>query len=235
MDKFKHYILTRFNLLDAKTDIYNYGVKNPQKWMWQRIVIFEKYCLPSVMKQTCQDFVWLLAFSKKTDPLILKRYRNLKNIQIISEYPADWARNNFKGGWLITSRLDKDDILEPNYIEEVQKRFRNKTELIDVDGVQWDMRVNKWYDSGRITNNSPFISLIENTKEQYLSTQPGFGEIKGIKTAMYCSHTKMISHFPSDKILKPLFVQCIHNDNISNKIVGDELPAKDARYWKSKY
>lgn len=128
---FKHYILTRWNLLDAKTDVYNFGHKNPNEWMQYRIFLFDKYCLPSIMNQTCQNFNWLLAFSKKTDPAILKKYESFKNIQIIFEHPTNWLRNNYSDEWLLTSRLDNDDILEPDFIEEIQKRFRKKTEIIE--------------------------------------------------------------------------------------------------------
>lgn len=55
--KFKHYILTRWNLLDSKTDIYNNPlIENPERWMQHRMELFEKYTLPSLKSQTCQNF-----------------------------------------------------------------------------------------------------------------------------------------------------------------------------------
>lgn len=238
--KFKHYILTRFNLLDTKTDVYNY-LDDPHDWMRHRVVLFEKYTLSSMMKQTCQDFTWLLAFSQKTPPDITRRYKNLRNIKVIFEYPTEWLRNNYSGEWLLTSRLDNDDILLPTFVEKVQNHVKKstkkgsfRTEVIDVMGVQWDMISNKWYDSGRNMPNSPFLSLFENTKEPCLSNNPSFGLIKEkIKTAMYCSHTKMIWHFFAHRIPEELAIMCIHDRNIGNKIVGSDL--KDASYFKANY
>ncbi|HDY90145.1 MAG TPA: hypothetical protein ENH82_18755 [bacterium] len=241
--KFKHFLLTRWNLLDPATDIYNYGIDDPDAWVRRRANLFERYCLPSVMNQTCQDFTWLLAFSQKTPLDITKRYRNLKNIKIIYEFPRDYLQNNYKGEWLLTSRLDNDDIYEPDCVEKIQENVKKSIKvgsvgnrIIDIDGVQWDMRVDKWYDSGRAAPNSPFMSLFENTRKPYYSIDPKFGLIKEkIKTVLYCSHTRMVQHFPSAKILKPLFVQCIHHENLANKINGGDLPPNKLQYWKSKY
>lgn len=240
MVKFNHIILTRWNLLDTKNDIYNY-VDNPKEWMQHRIVLFEKYTLPAMMKQTCKDFTWLLAFSQKTPLDVINRYKNLRNIKIIYEYPVEYLRRTYKKEWLLTTRLDNDDILLPTFVEKLQgfvkKKLKAKkydTEIIDVMGVQWDMINNKWYDSGRNTPNSPFLSLFENTKLPCLSNNPSIGLIKEqIKTAMYCSHTKMIWHFVASRIEEPLAIMCIHDRNIGNKIVGGDL--QDASYFKTNY
>lgn len=243
MVKFSHFLVTRWNLLDPTTDIYNYGIDDPDAWVRRRANLFEKYCLPSVMNQTCQNFTWLLAFSQKTPPDITRRYRNLKNIKIIYEFPRDWLRKNYSGEYLLTSRLDNDDIYEPDFVEKVQNNVKESAKvgsvgnrIIDIDGVQWDMKSNKWYDSGRAAPNSPFMSLFENTKKDYYSIDPKFGLIKEkIKTVLYCSHTKMTRHFVSAKIPKPLYIQCIHHENLANKINGGDLSVADTQYWKSKY
>ncbi len=239
MIKFKHYFLTRWNLLDTENDIYN-SVDDPHDWMRHRVALFEKYTLPAMMKQTCKDFTWLLAFSQKTPPDIIRRYRNLRNIVVIFEYPTEWLRNNYGREWLLTTRLDNDDILLPTFVEKVQERVKEstkkgsfRTEIIDVMGVQWDMIGNKWYDSGRNMPNSPFLSLFENTKKPYLSGHVGVGLIKGVKTAMYCSHSKMTWHFPAYKIPEELAIMCIHDRNIGNKIVGGDL--SNASYFKTNY
>jgi len=95
------------------------------------------------------------------------------------------------------------------------------------------MKTDKWYDSGRNSYNSPFLSLFENTKKDYLSCQLGFGTIKGVKTAMYCSHTRMTRHFPACRIDDTLAVMCVHDRNLGNKIVGGEL--SPAQYLRNKY
>ncbi len=61
----QHFILTRFNILlwyKAKD-----GRKvRTTKWLEHRFLLFEKYCLPSIKSQTCQDFEWIVLFDSKT-------------------------------------------------------------------------------------------------------------------------------------------------------------------------
>lgn len=61
----QHFILTRFNLL-----IFNKNKEGKKvrtiKWLEHRFMLFEKYCLPSVKNQTCQDFQWIVLFDSST-------------------------------------------------------------------------------------------------------------------------------------------------------------------------
>lgn len=60
---FEHYILTRFNLSFFE------GVKKApcsHEYLEYRFDLFEKYCMPSIMGQTCQNFKWLVLFDIHT-------------------------------------------------------------------------------------------------------------------------------------------------------------------------
>jgi hypothetical protein len=219
----KHWIFTRWNLLDAKTTIYNNPViKNPEGWNQHRMKLFDTYCLPSVMNQTCRNFTWLLSFAPETPKSIIDKYITMPLVKIIFQYPADYVRSLYpevlkNGDWIITSRLDNDDMIAPGYIEAIQNQFDNYFMLVDTDGCQLDLKTGKRYDPARRSNNSPFISLIEQVGAQW-------GEITDpVKTVYWCSHSKMELHFPSIKIDKRLYTMIIHDKNICNKIVGNEL------------
>ena len=228
---FKHYIFTRWNLLDAETTIYNNPkVEDAEVWMKHRMELFDKYTLPSVMMQTCKNFTWLLAFDKKTPIWITDKYKEFPNIDIIREYPADWVRRYWghtKGDWIITSRLDNDDEILPEYIETVQSYFDKTFKLVDTDGYQHDLATGKLYDPDRAGCTSPFISLIEQVGVpwQSISTDPGEAKLidMPVKTVYYCSHSKMEWHFPAVKNPKRLYKMNIHDKNISNKITGYEI------------
>ena len=233
---FKHYLFTRWNLLDKDTTIYNNpSIKDPEAWIKHRIKLFDKYTLPSVMTQTCRDFTWLLAFDRKTPEWILSKYASFPGVEVIYKYPADYLKMiytwidmpPYKGDWIITSRLDNDDIVLPEYIETVQSYFDKTFKLVDVNGYQYDLATKKHYDPDRAGCTSPFISLIEqvgtpwqsiskDSKEAKLITEP-------VKTVYYCSHSKMEWHFPSVKNPKRLYKMVIHDKNISNKITGYEI------------
>ena len=104
--------------------------------------------------------------------------------------------------WLITSRFDNDDILDSQYIAEIQRQFRAEEEIIDVDYVKTDFRETK--PSGRTRPNSPFLSFIE------------YWDMN-IKTALGYPHSVMPDHFPSRKINKVLAKMVIHKNNVINK------------------
>ena len=60
-----HFILTRFNLLLWNKDKEGHKVRSKQ-WLEHRFALFERYCLPSIKHQTCQDFEWVVLFDSST-------------------------------------------------------------------------------------------------------------------------------------------------------------------------
>jgi len=225
--------------LDNHTTIYNNpAIKNPDEWMEHRMKLFDEITLPSVMCQTCTNFIWLLAFAPETPKWIIDKYNLFPHIDIIHKYPADYVRLNSHylwphkireriNGWLITSRLDNDDMIMPEYIETVQSYFDETFKLVDVNGYQYDLATGKHYDPDRAGCTSPFISLIEQvgTPWQSISTDPSEKRLieEPVKTVYYCSHSKMEWHFPSVKNPKRLYKMVIHDRNISNKVTGYEI------------
>jgi hypothetical protein len=229
---FKHFLFTRWNLLDSQTTIYNNPkVKDPGEWMEHRMKLFDEYTLPSVMAQTERNFTWLLSFDKKTPEWILSKYASFPGVEVIYQYPADYLRGiinmDHKGNWIITSRLDNDDIILPEYIETVQSYFDETFKLVDVDGVKKVLSNGNEYSLARKSNNSPFISLIEQVGVPWLSISDNPEEKRlidlPVKTVYYCSHSKMEWHFPSVKSPKKLAKMLIHDRNIINKIEGNEI------------
>ena len=227
---FKHWIFTRWNLLDDKTDIYNNpAVPDPEEWMEHRMKLFDELTLPSVMLQSCRDFTWLLAFAPGTPGDVIRKYSSFPKVHVIFEYPRTYLRKMLhnRKEWIITSRLDNDDTIAPEYVELVQEQFNEQFLLVDTDGVQLDLATGRTYTPDRRSNNSPFISLIEKTGTDWLSISDDPEEkrliTEPVKTCYWCSHSKMEWHFPSVKIPQRLYKMVIHDRNISNKITGDEI------------
>jgi hypothetical protein len=70
MENFKHFIVTRFNLRTSnnkwnKDKNINRTIDN--SWMLYRINIFNQYCLPSVLNQSCENFTWIICLDIETD------------------------------------------------------------------------------------------------------------------------------------------------------------------------
>ena len=207
---FKHFILTRFNL-----DIYNpngpYAStvgNDPIVWMNHRIKLFEKYCLPSVQTQSCKDFTWIIAFDPETDPAVISKYDYLDNVEICYEQPHEYLRKKQpEAEWVITTRIDNDDRMHPNFVKRIQERFNHKTKIVDVDYYAYDIFRDAYYTSGRPRNNSMYLSLIEPWTH-------------GIVTAMGHHHSTMPDYYETEKIETVLVYQTLHGRNIANKING---------------
>lgn len=120
----------------------------------------------------------------------------------------------FDNDWVITTRINNDDCVAPTFIESIKNKFNNKTKIVDSKGCQYDSINNKWYSYHKTSPNSPFLSLIEKVSET--NEYP-------VRTCYYRKHIDMIKYFQYEWIDKILYCQIIHDNNIMNKIVGDEI------------
>ena len=207
---FKHYIFTRFNLGLYSDNPYN--IKNPDKWMDTRIKLFEQTAFPSIIKQTNKDFTWLMAFDVNTPERYTKLYDYCDCIKVCFEQPHLYLKEQPpEADWIITSRLDNDDIYEPTFVEEIQKKaieLQKTVEGIEL-GYIIDIEYNKTdlnyvtIMSGRKGCNGPFLSFVEK-----------WG--KDVTTALGYKHSEFTAHFPHTKITTPLAQQVIHKDNVIN-------------------
>lgn len=204
---FKHFILTRFNLgIYDKDSAYADKVGNPAGWMAHRMELFERYCLPTFLKQTCQNFTWVIAFAPETPREIILKYDYIENVQIIYEQPHLWLRKQKpETDWLITSRMDNDDQYSRHFVEMIQAAFDEKEEIIDIMYQVVDLKTKEHYPSYRRRNNSPFLSLVEPWTHEPM-------------TAMGRPHTNMVELYPSRRLENILAFQLIHDRNICNKI-----------------
>lgn len=208
--KFTHYILTRYNVGLYSDNPYN--IENPDGWMLLRIFKFLD-CLDSVKRQK-GEFKWVVFIDKNTpylyvEPLLAmsKEYRNLFQVTVIP--PNMWIPNESE--WILTTRLDNDDILEPDFVETVQAQFCEREGVIDVEGRQYDTATGKYYTVDRRYPNSPFITLVEK------GANP--------KTVFHKTHTDLHKDYKWSAYVKgkPLYTQVIHGNNLANKITGKEV------------
>jgi hypothetical protein len=116
---------------------------------------------------------------------------------------GDMLRARYEEDWFITSRLDSDDMLRPQYIEGIQSMFTKEKQWIGFDnGLVWHAATNEWF--ARKYKNSPFVSLVE-----------PYAEVKGV---YQFPHTAATSEYNYVSVTdeKPGWVQIIHDSNIKN-------------------
>lgn len=121
-----HLILTRFNILCSRGVAYK-----DESWLRERVRLFYKFCLPSVERQVNQNFRWLLFVDSESPSWLCEEFDQIsaryKNVEWIFSSNYTEARNGVKNSVrredfpLLTTRLDNDDIIFPNFTEVVQQ------------------------------------------------------------------------------------------------------------------
>lgn len=177
-----HFLVTRFNLRVSDWETTRGGGKVlTDEWLTERFRLFETFCLPSVKNQSDQDFRWCIYFDITTPAV----YRD-KIEQIAAAYPVirlfyidgiEALQPAFQSSvrstvdadtkFVITSRLDNDDLLHRDFIKEIKRLFQPVHQtVIDIRcGYQLCIE-NKQAELRYLTNRfNPFISLIEDVSK----------------------------------------------------------------------
>jgi hypothetical protein len=78
--QFKHFLITRFNLaFEVWSQDKNHNLVRTDDWLQKkRIQLFEEYCLPSISKQTNQDFDWIILFDVSSPDFLKSRINDLR-------------------------------------------------------------------------------------------------------------------------------------------------------------
>ena len=128
----QHFFLTRFNIL--VWNIAKVGQKvRTMKWLEHRFSLFEKYCLPSVKSQTCQDFEWIVLFDSMTPDVFKEKISAYQKechqlIPVFVEpengrFFADIFRaeivKRLKAERVLSTYLDNDDALNVRFVEDI--------------------------------------------------------------------------------------------------------------------
>ena len=180
MMKFKHIIITQFNLKNIGVG----STLNPTEWIeWNeyRFQFFEKYTLPSLLNQSVDNYTWVLFFDKDT-PASCKHYitkwEKESNIEVAFYDGVDDFNENYTKlilelskdyEWIITSRIDNDDAFHYKSIEAIQNNFieRDKVLIYLASGYVFDIKTKLL--SHYYYFKSPFMSIIEkNDKNNFL-------------------------------------------------------------------
>lgn len=173
---FYHFLITRFNLKNPDWNVTkNNEALLDDTWMTERLSLFENYCYPSVVAQRNKNFKWLLFFDESTPEKYRTRIESIigTNDFIVPFYIGgmpkfqdsilDFVLKNANNKpYLITSRIDNDDCIHVDFIDEVQKQF-NKQDFLAIDQISgYTMQIEPEIILGKKDHIfNPFISLIE--------------------------------------------------------------------------
>lgn len=197
-------------------------------WLEERFTLFENFCMPSMVAQTCKDFEWWVIFDENTDPYYKTRIQDIqlkfKNFKPKFERSYDTFEANLpiklqnslireRINWLITTRLDNDDMLAKDTIKVLQKGFDFKTEsLLEIPwGYTLELNSVPKPKLRRVRMElNPFISYAEEVKID-----------SAIKTVYFNQHTEWGDVKSIIISNKAHWVQIIHEKNLFNRISGE--------------
>lgn len=175
-------------------------------YLKDRIVKFRNVTLASVKKQINKKFTWILTGDSGIG---VEEFDDL-NIVITRKWDEYINEIVKPGEWAITTRLDNDDYIFPEFISTIQERamcseFSEKeTFIIDMSGIRYDLRYEIFYKDIYYSRLkcSPFLSLVERK----------YGE-KKLANCYFDKHGLMQTHYPVDFRSNHLWVQMIHDTN----------------------
>lgn len=231
-EKIEYFILTHFNVhlgwskcLPRPNSIRPVLTEVPgNDWFLHRLDLFNKYCYPSIVGQTNQNFKWMIIFDEKhTNKKLLRKYDRIIPIFINDENYNKFRmyqcfsneikkRLDPKTKWLITTRLDCDDALCRDYVQVIMNNFTPEDRLLNpVNGVIYNIFTKEMSQLDYKNNPNPYISTIEKITD---------GELKTCFKTFHPSIKKCFRKYTHINHSKPFWLQIVHDRNLRNKIRG---------------
>ena len=213
----QHILVTRYNIASDAADAAGIDGLDPQ-WLAHRDLLFRRYCVPSVARQTSRDFRWFVAFHPDTPARFFAGLDGVATVVLEPDFvraAATIERELSSSGIVIASKLDNDDILAPDYIERV--RSAANARLLSggsgdflvsaVDGLLWNTATDEMvafaWEAG------PFLSLVELRKNG-----------KAWRSPLGLAHPTANTIYPEIRLRsdQPLWMQIVHDRNIANHL-----------------
>jgi hypothetical protein len=226
----KHFVITRFNVpLRFSCDKHK-----DSNWINSRLNLLVDYCHPTLSWQSCKNFDWLVMIHDESPDWLSEAIAGLDGpVRVKPIRVSNWSKKELSRvlkpmcegfEYLVTTRLDSDDGLAFNFIEEVQARFEER-DLLAINferGYHRLRSTERWYRTIAYHNN-PFLTLIE-----ALDTED-------IDTVYLCDHPEMdnFAEVVSNKKEGMWFVLA-HGGNVGNRKRGIPVRAHPVAHFPAR-
>lgn len=218
----QQFILTRFNLLLWSKDKEG-GKVRTTKWLEHRFGLFEGFCLPSIMHQTCQDFKWIVLFDSSTPqkykeriadyergcPQFIPVFVEPQKGRFFAEIFREEIIKRLNAKRVISTYLDNDDALNIRFVEDLQQKA---LELSDGTFINYNDGYQYYSEDGYLMRihypTNHFVSVVERGNPSTIRGIFGYGghahlgEIKGVQ----------IVHIKN----QPMWCEVVHGKNMVN-------------------
>lgn len=193
-------LLTRFAVRYGRTGVRPEPLS--QAWFDGRFDLFERYCLPSVQRQTWADFRWYIYVDAAVETWVSDRLRAYDpRIEIRTEDyhcpPADLT------GRVVSTRLDSDDAIAPHVMARIHAEAEAASStplLVDfATGYHWHHQRRIGY----VGRGRAFKALIEDGPRYH---------------GVYVHKCEdMPSHFRTVRVDAPAWLRVVHGGNLTNR------------------
>jgi hypothetical protein len=214
-----HILLTRFNLPSEGAESF---VRRREGWLRSRVELFERYCLPSVEKQTATSFHWIIYFDPQSPEWLKSRVKHLaRNSSFVPIYRARVSPQELlqdlrdvsgaQHRKLMTTNLDNDDGLSSDFVQRLHDvpTGANRTAVYLVRGlIRSGNRVYL-----RTDRSNAFCSV----REEWDSAQTCWATWHNL-----LGKSMDVVRVGGD----PAWLQVIHGSNVSNRTKGRRISAE---------
>jgi hypothetical protein len=254
-----HIIVTHFNIRfhvphrgrEIKRTWKRPLMKEPfaKEYMDSRIKLFENFCYPSMLNQTSQNFHWFVYFDRETPLEWYCKFDRIIPIYLYGDECFSYKKHLINEvlrrdmlrdkKWIIYTKLDNDDSLSKDWVEDLQKTWIPVTRSLHMshsfvnynDGLLFIKRDKNRYLFNHKDRYNPFVNSLERvTKESH----------KGdMVTSNICTHNQMLGSIYPQKVIRasdPRHPMYLINDqkhnlcNRNNKINDGKNTKKSLEY-----
>lgn len=204
-------------------------------WLDTRVELLERWCMPSIRSQSELDFTWLLLLDQATPAHIVERVRkvcaevsrsvvHLSSAASAAACTVEAIASEAEGlDVVVTSRLDSDDAIGRQFVEDVQTRvgrpgpyYIRMTRGLVLDGTTGETRA-------LLFEKSPFLSLVEPV------TTP-------IRSVYWKSHTEIPAESEIIEVDRnPSWLQVVHGGNVLNHLRGERYSGRGSQVLLSDF
>lgn len=227
---FSHFLITQFNLLSFPL---GEEIEHGEKWLnWtrKRIPLFKQYCLPSLDNQTNKNFTWLIYFDSQTPDEFKGLIKELESRSYIKVCYADgndgFMRDHISHikklsagkKWIISSRIDNDDVFHKNAIQTIQNAFVAKDEYLISLSSGYTLNTSTKTMGHYYYPGCPFISIIEAVDKSKLKSiyYKSHGHWEALKLKVWRELFQRKNKRATFILSHPYWIQLVHGDNVSN-------------------
>src|SRR4051812_32627313 len=215
-DDFRHVILTRLAVrLDADS------APPDRAWLQHRLRWFASVCLPSVDRQTARGVRWLCFADAAVDQAsateieeLADRTGSFEPIWVnsaLDRTAVNAAIDPSAGERILTTRLDCDDALGPDFVRRVHRAATHRAGRYFLNfPLGYQFAAGRFFLRPSLAN--PFVSLVET------ATSSG---IDGVYVVQH--HESGTSSRLVQVMSRPAWLQVVHDRNVANEVRGIQV------------